>query len=121
MSTDKYPSIFSHQMEAIVTIICINMYSKISTDPCLLKIRHSHRSVAVVIQILIPFIMIDVLQNLGTYGNSTTCCPDDRGYYLSAWIYEISLRVMFHLFTALTREIFFNTQRENSYLQAVMK
>ena len=31
------------------------LYSKISTDPGLLKIRHSHRSVAVVIQILIPF------------------------------------------------------------------
>ena len=31
------------------------MYSKISTDPGLLKIRHSHRFVAVVIQILIPF------------------------------------------------------------------
>ena len=30
------------------------MYSKISTDPGLLKIRHSHRFVAVVIQILIP-------------------------------------------------------------------
>ena len=32
------------------------LYSKISTDPGLLKIRHSHRFVAVVIQILIPFI-----------------------------------------------------------------
>ena len=30
------------------------LYSKISTDPGLLKIRHSHRFVAVVIQILIP-------------------------------------------------------------------
>ena len=30
------------------------LYSKISTDPSLLKIRHSHRFVAVVIQILIP-------------------------------------------------------------------
>ena len=30
------------------------VYSKISTDPGLLKIRHSHRFVAVVIQILIP-------------------------------------------------------------------
>ena len=29
------------------------LYSKISTDPGLLKIRHSHRFVAVVIQILI--------------------------------------------------------------------
>ena len=32
------------------------MYSKISADPGLLKIRHSHRFVAVVIQILIPFV-----------------------------------------------------------------
>ena len=31
------------------------LYSKISTDPGLLKIRHSHRFVAVVVQILIPF------------------------------------------------------------------
>ena len=31
------------------------LYSKISADPGLLKIRHSHRFVAVVIQILIPF------------------------------------------------------------------
>ena len=30
------------------------LYSKISTDPGLLKIRHSHRFVAVVIQFLIP-------------------------------------------------------------------
>ena len=33
------------------------LYSKISTDPGLLKIRHSHRFVAVVIQILIPFVI----------------------------------------------------------------
>ena len=33
------------------------LYSKISTDPGLLEIRHSLRFVAVVIQILIPFIM----------------------------------------------------------------
>ena len=32
------------------------LYSKISSDPGLLKIRHSHRFVAVVIQILIPFL-----------------------------------------------------------------
>ena len=32
------------------------LYSKISTDPGLLKIRHSHRFVAVVIQILILFV-----------------------------------------------------------------
>ena len=31
------------------------LHSKISTDPGLLKIRHSHRFVAVVIQILILF------------------------------------------------------------------
>ena len=31
------------------------LYSKIPTDPGLLKIRHSHRFVAVVIQFLIPF------------------------------------------------------------------
>ena len=31
------------------------LYSKISTDPGLLKIRHSHRFVAVVIQFLIFF------------------------------------------------------------------
>ena len=35
----------------------IFLYSKISTDPGLLKIRHSHRFVAVVIQFLIPFAM----------------------------------------------------------------
>ena len=37
--------------------------------------------------------------------------------------YEISLRVLkkiFHLFAALTREIFFNTQREISYLRSAM-
>ena len=32
------------------------MYSKISTDPGLLEIRNSHRFVAVVIQILIPYV-----------------------------------------------------------------
>ena len=32
------------------------LYSKISTDPGLLKIRRSHRFVSVVIQILIPFV-----------------------------------------------------------------
>ena len=33
------------------------LYSKISTDPGILKIRHCHRFVAVVIQILIPFVI----------------------------------------------------------------
>jgi len=33
------------------------LYSKISTDPGLLMIRHSHRFVAVVIQFLIPFVI----------------------------------------------------------------
>ena len=33
------------------------LYSKIFTDPGLLKIRHSHRFVAVVIQIFIPFVI----------------------------------------------------------------
>ena len=32
------------------------LYSKISTDPGVLKIRHSHWFVAVAIQILIPFV-----------------------------------------------------------------
>ena len=36
------------------------LYSKISTDPGLLKIRHSHRFVAVVIQFLIPLIFLEV-------------------------------------------------------------
>ena len=34
------------------------LYFKFSTDPGLLKIRHSHRFVAVVLQILIPFDII---------------------------------------------------------------
>ena len=34
------------------------LYSKISTVPALLKIRHSRRFVAVVIQILISFIIL---------------------------------------------------------------
>ena len=40
-----------------------------------------------------------------------------------AWRYDISLLVLkkiFHLFTALTREIFFNIRREISYLRAAM-
>ena len=40
-----------------------------------------------------------------------------------AWRYEISLLVLkkiYHSFTALTREIFFNTRREISYLRAAM-
>ena len=40
-----------------------------------------------------------------------------------AWRYEISLLVLkkiFHSFAALTREIFFNTRREISYLRATM-
>ena len=40
------------------------LYSKLSTDPGLLKIRHSHRFVAVVIQILIPYIC-DCLEPIG--------------------------------------------------------
>ena len=45
-----------------------------------------------------------------------------RGYYMAVRRYEISLLVLkiFHSFSALTREIFFNTRRENSYLQAAM-
>ena len=40
-----------------------------------------------------------------------------------AWRYDISLLVLkkiFHSFTALTREIFFNIRREISYLRAAM-
>ena len=38
---------------------------------------------------------------------------------MAAWKYEISLLVLikiFHLFAVLSREIFFNTQREISHL-----
>ena len=45
-------------------------------------------------------------------------------YYMVAWRYEISflvLKTIFHLFAALTREIFFNTWRQISYLCAVMQ
>ena len=43
--------------QQVITFQCavFILYSKISTDPGLLKIRHSHRFVAVVIQILITF------------------------------------------------------------------
>ena len=39
---------------------------------------------------------------------------------MAAWRYEISLLVLkiFHSFAALTRETFFNTRREISYLRA---
>ena len=40
-----------------------------------------------------------------------------------AWRYEISLLVlkkMFHSFAELSREIFFNTRREISYLRAAV-
>ena len=41
---------------------------------------------------------------------------------MAAWRYKISLLVLkiFHSFTALTREIFFNTRREILYLRATM-
>ena len=41
---------------------------------------------------------------------------------MTTWRYEISLLVLkiFHSFAALTCEIFFNTQREISYLRAAM-
>ena len=41
---------------------------------------------------------------------------------MAAWRYEISLLVLkiFHSLAALTREIFFNNQREISYLRAAM-
>ena len=41
---------------------------------------------------------------------------------MTAWRYEISLLVLktFHSFATLTREIFFNTGREISYLGAAM-
>ena len=41
---------------------------------------------------------------------------------MAAWRYEISLLVLkiFHLLAALTREIFFNTRREISYLRTAM-
>ena len=48
------------------------LHSEISTDPGLLKIQHSHRFVAVVIQILIPFVVnnflsfYSIILNLGT-------------------------------------------------------
>ena len=59
-------------------------------------------------------------------------CPLNRGcslntgftveHYIAAWRYEISLLVLkiFHSFAALTREIFFNTRREISYLRTAM-
>ena len=46
------------------------LYSKISTDPGLPKIRHSHRFVAVVIQFLIPY--KKVLANLILGGDPAT-------------------------------------------------
>ena len=41
---------------------------------------------------------------------------------MAAWTYEISLLVLkkFHLSATLTRELFFNTRREISYLRAAM-
>ena len=41
---------------------------------------------------------------------------------MGAWRYKISLLVLkiFHSFAALTLEIFFNFQREISYLRAAM-
>ena len=45
--------IFYHLKDQCVVYI---LYFKTSTDPGLLKIRHSHRFVAVVLQILIPFV-----------------------------------------------------------------
>ena len=44
------------------------LYSKISTDPGLLKIRQSHRFVAVVIQFLIPLINKMELCKVYTWG-----------------------------------------------------
>ena len=42
---------------------------------------------------------------------------------MAAWRCEISLLVLkiFHSFAALTREIFFKTRREISYLRAAMQ
>ena len=60
------------------------LYSKISTDPGLLKIRHSHRFVAVVIQFLIPL------------GNKTHCFPCGQSVsvllYLPTQKYKKKLR-----------------------------
>ena len=41
---------------------------------------------------------------------------------MAAWRYEISVLGLkiFHLFAALTRKIFFNTQREILYLRAAL-
>ena len=44
------------------------LYSKIFTDPGLLKFRHSHRCVAVIIQILIPC----VVQELGAMSKNNS-------------------------------------------------
>ena len=43
-------------------------------------------------------------------------------HYMAAWRHEISLLMLkiFHSFAALCCEIFFNTQREISYLRAPM-
>ena len=41
------------------------LYFKISTDPVVLKIRHSHRFVAGVIQFLTPFIFWSMAAMLG--------------------------------------------------------
>ena len=60
------------------------MYSKISTDPGLpLKIRHSHRFVAVVIQILFPpvnFTLVSLFTSLRLFTVSYQVCNGDTIY-----------------------------------------
>ena len=47
------------------------LYSKISTDPGLLKIRHSHRFVAVVIQYFIPLKVQMLNENVDKQSQNT--------------------------------------------------
>ena len=78
-------SIIPFYLILVISVIGITvyiLYSKISTDPGLLKIRHSHQFVAVVIQILIP---------------------DFRAYFRAKLIEEIVI-IFLQLFLA-TREV----------------
>ena len=61
------------------------LYSKISTDPGLLKIRHSHRFVAVVIQFLIPLdgngLKLEKISQLFSSFDSTSSKNPQEMYY----------------------------------------
>ena len=82
------------------------LYSEISTDPGLLKIRHSHRFVAVVIQLLIPIFLslslskIDFLRQGFSHGAGTRST-----FFFFCFFFVCLFFVLFFFFGDMKKQI----------------